>query len=132
MKKISSVILIFSFIFLIISCNKEQEKLKQETQKIKDMDGWYKTGSKEEAYEIGAETEKYKGLPVYYLKSNGKAVDGFGTILKNFNPAEYIGKRIRLSGNIKTENVYGSAQMWLRIDGPDGPNKMLEFDNMGN
>ena len=39
------------------------------------------------------------------------------------------GKKVRLSGEIKTEGVKtGYAGLWLRVDGPDG--KTLGFDNM--
>ena len=39
-----------------------------------------------------------------------------------------VGKRVRLSGYIKTRDVsQGFAGLWLRVDGPSGP---LAFDNM--
>ena len=135
---------IFSILLLaslfIISCSKKEQQLQNETQNIKDMDGWYTGDGKEGEYGIGPETEKYNGMPVYYLRSKGKtenkSADKFGTIIKNFPPAEYLGKRIKLSGYIKSDKVYGSAGMWLRIDGGNSNEstwgKTLEFDNMQN
>jgi hypothetical protein len=50
-------------------------------------------------------------------------------------PAEYVGKRVRLTGFVKAEQVTGSAGLWMRVDGPGGyssgkPAQMLAFDNM--
>lgn len=54
---------------------------------------------------------------------NGK----FGCITYSI-PANYIGKTITLSGNIKHENVRGYVGLLLRVDGFSGS---LAFDNMG-
>jgi len=135
-KYMKRYICIFSILALFLSiniaCNKNQEKVKDDT---KDLNGWYIGGGKEDGYEIGAATDKYNGGPVYYLRSNNITKEKFGTIIKNFNPSEYYGKRIKLSGYIKSDKVYGWAGIWLRIDGGagDGPyGKTLAFDNMQN
>ena len=36
--------------------------------------------------------------------------------MQNFAPAQYAGKRIRLSANIKTEGVTSWSGLWMRID----------------
>ena len=41
---------------------------------------------------------------------------------------DYLGKKIRMKGMIKTENVKKWAGLWLRIDGEN--KKVLGFDNM--
>ncbi len=60
--------------------------------------------------------------------------------MQNFSPDKYKGKRLRLTGYVKTKDVEdGWAGLGLRVDGdkealPDGKQsrKMLAFDNMQN
>ena len=55
--------------------------------------------------------------------------NGGATAIAEFPADIAIGKRVRLSGYIKTREVsQGWAGLWLRIDGPSGA--MLAFDNM--
>ena len=35
----------------------------------------------------------YNSTPTYYLKSIDKVTEGFGTILKNLQPTDYLGKK---------------------------------------
>ena len=41
---------------------------------------------------------------------------GFGNVLQAFRADDYRGKRFRLSGYVKTENVDRSAFLWMRLD----------------
>ncbi|MEJ2884315.1 hypothetical protein [Pedobacter sp. GR22-6] len=93
-----------------------------------DIKGWFLAGSNPESYEIGTVKDAERNGNVAFLKSK-KAVDGFGTIMQSFNPSTYLGKRVRLSGYIKSKDVKSWAGMWFRIDGPDKDN-VLAFDNM--
>jgi hypothetical protein len=51
--------------------------------------------------------------------------------MQSFVPEDYLGKRVKLSGYIKSQNVLAWAGMWFRIDG-DPREKELGFDNMQN
>ncbi len=118
---------IFSIITLFIlttgySCSQVENK--------GDMGGWFKAGSKPGFYEIGLAENKYNDMPVYYLKSTENVDNGFGTIMTQISPADYLSKRVKLSGYIKTEKVEINAGMWFRVDGKT-PGVMLGFDNMG-
>ncbi len=93
-----------------------------------DIKGWFLAGSNPESYEIGLVKDAERNGNVAFLKSK-KAVDGFGTIMQSFNPSSYLGKRVRLSGYIKSKDVTNWAGMWFRIDGPE-KTKPLAFDNM--
>lgn len=93
-----------------------------------DIKGWFLSGSSPESYEIGLVKDVERNSNVGYLKSK-KAVEGFGTIMQSFNPTSYLGKRVRLSGYIKSKDVTSWAGMWFRIDGPD-KGIPLAFDNM--
>lgn len=94
---------------------------------MEDIKGWFLAGSNPESYEIGLVKDAERNSNVGYLKSK-KTVDGFGTIMQSFKPTTYLGKRVRLSGYIKSKDVSSWAGMWFRIDGPD--QKPLGFDNM--
>lgn len=95
--------------------------------------GWFKAGSKPNSYEIGILKKGGKsGENAVYIKSKEKDVEGFGTMMQNFSADKYLGKRLRLSGYIKSKDVIESAGLWMRIDGAGNPPKMLGFDNMHN
>ncbi|MEJ7559365.1 MAG: hypothetical protein WKF66_13730 [Pedobacter sp.] len=95
---------------------------------MEEIKGWFLTGSNPESYEIGLVKDAERNSNVAFLKSK-EAVDGFGTIMQSFTPSNYLGKRVRLSGYIKSKDVTNWAGMWFRIDGPD-KGKSLGFDNM--
>lgn len=96
-----------------------------------DIKGWFLAGSNPESYEIGIKKDSERKGNVGYLKSvETKATkSGFGTIMQQFTPKEYLGKKVKLSGYIKSENVKNWSGMWMRVDG-DNQNRPLSFDNM--
>ena len=124
MKKQYIFFILFSFLlFNLISCSQD----KKISSNIVD---WFKAGSKPGSYETGKdENVKYKGESSLYLKSIEDVKEGFGTLMRNIKPDEYINKRLKLTGYIKSENLDNWAGMWMRVDGPD-PKESLEFDNM--
>jgi hypothetical protein len=73
----------------------------------------------------------HDGKPCAYIKSKFDKMDAaLGTLRQAISAKKFIGKRIRFSGWLKTENVKDAAGLWVRVDGPE--HKMLEFDNMEN
>ncbi|NCQ12308.1 MAG: hypothetical protein GW809_09255 [Bacteroidetes bacterium] len=48
--------------------------------------------------------------------------------MQTISADNYLGKRLKLSGYIKTEDVEKSSGMWMRIDGFN--QEQLGFDNM--
>ena len=53
----------------------------------------------------------------------------FGVASQTFPVWQVAGRRLRLSGYMRTENIHtGYAGMWMRVDGPGGA--VLAFDNM--
>jgi len=98
------------------------------TNKIKPPTGWYAAGSHREDYEIGVDHrvvhgDRFSG----YIKSL-PSPKGFGTLMQEIKANKYEGKRLRLSGFVKTEKVQNWAGLWMRVDGKD--NKSVSFDNM--
>jgi hypothetical protein len=112
-------------IFSLFSCHKES--------KLKTPDyNWYKDGNRPASYEIGVDEKVlYHDEPTNYLKYTSGEADGFGTIMKDIKPGEFLGKRVKLTGFIKSENIENSAGMWMRVDG-NITGQTLGFDNMQN
>lgn len=99
-----------------------------------DIKGWFLAGSNPEWYEIGVENNTERDGKVGYLKSTRTKIKekGFGTIMQQFTPQDYLGKKVKLSGYIKALNIDKWAGMWMRVDGDNSnPHKRsLSFDNM--
>jgi C-terminal processing protease CtpA/Prc len=61
------------------------------------------------------------------LRAKPGAPDGqFGTYAESFDASAYRGKRVRISGVLRSDGVKSGA-FWMRVDGPNG---MESFDNM--
>ena len=58
----------------------------------------------------------------------GVPASGYGTYMESFAADAYRGKRVRVSGYLRSADA-ASAAFWLRVDGPGG---MQAFDNMGS
>jgi len=93
--------------------------------------GWILAGSAPDHYEIGIESNAEREGNVAYLKSIAEDIEGFGTIMQSFEPVDYLGKKVKLTGKIKTIDIDEWCAMWMRIDGiKEGKHETLEFDNM--
>ncbi|GAA4772267.1 MULTISPECIES: helix-turn-helix domain-containing protein [Flavobacterium] len=124
MKKLSvaSVLVVLGFVLFF----------KNETQ-AQTIDGWIKRGDKPKSYEIGLDkTVSPMGKKCAYIKSIDSEIKGFGNLMQVCQAKLYLGKRIKMTGYIKTVNVKNWAGMWLRVDGVNdkGETTMLGFDNM--
>lgn len=97
---------------------------------VKAPPGWARNGAKAESYVVGVDSnEKWGGMPSAYVESlTPKVEGGFGGMMQTSSADSYIGKRVRLSGWIKTENAEEGGQLWLRVDGQE--RQVLQFDNM--
>src|ERR1700712_5382377 len=95
--------------------------------------GWFLAGSDPNGYNMGVEKDAARNGNVAFLKSI-RPIKGnkFGTIMQTFMADEYLGKRVKLTGYIKSSEVKQWAGMWFRIDGGTTKKnyKMLGFDNM--
>lgn len=90
---------------------------------------WILTGDHPEGYETSLDpTVLRAGGPMHLLASKADNSQGFGTLMQMFKGNAYLGKRVRLSAWVKSENVEDWAGLWMRVDGPGG--KSTAFDNM--
>jgi hypothetical protein len=79
--------------------------------------GWFLSGSNGAEYATGDDPKvTYDDRASAYLKSIKPSPEGFGTVMQEMDPSLYLGKRVRFSGYVKTENVRDWAGLWLRFD----------------
>lgn len=92
--------------------------------------GWFKDGTAADSYEMGIEKGMgQNGANAATIKSIDTTINGFGTLMQSFKPDEFVGKRVRMSGYIKTKDVVQGADLWMEVDNvlSDEP---ASFDNM--
>src|SRR5690606_4612120 len=97
-----------------------------------EVKGWFLSGSDPFNYEMGIDRQVvHQGKASGYLKSK-TVLDStnFATMMQQFKADKFIGKRIRLSGFMKTKDVETFAGMWMRVD--NASEDVLQFDNMSN
>ena len=103
--------------------------------KLEVPTNWYIAGSKPNSYEMGIDKGKGQdGKNAATIKSidqmiDGFRIDGFGTLMQDSKPDKFLGKRVRMIGFMKSENVTDWAGFWLRVD-QAGSQQALAFDNM--
>jgi hypothetical protein len=93
--------------------------------------GWIMAGSKPSEYETAVDARNsFGGQSSVYLRSKKPEAEGFGTLMQNFAADQYLGKRVRLTGSVKSENVQNWSGLWMRVDGTRP--QVLAFDNMSD
>ena len=93
---------------------------------------WFKAGDKPGSYDMGI--EKGAGLDgknAATIKSVDKKINGFGTLMQECEPGHFLGKRVKMSAYVKSENVKDSVGLWFRVDQANSK-QPLSFDNMQN
>ncbi|WP_133271444.1 hypothetical protein [Hymenobacter radiodurans] len=94
--------------------------------------GWHIAGSQPKKYVMGIdEGAGQTGKKAATIKSIEAEIDGFGTLMQGSSARQYLGKRVRLSGYVKSKDVKSWAGLWMRVDQAGGT-KSLAFDNMSN
>jgi hypothetical protein len=90
--------------------------------------GW--GGTPMDEYRRGVDSEVTReGKPSVFIESIKGNASGFGTMTQGFIAADYLGKRVRFKGYVKTRDVTGrGAGLWMRVD--DVNKRTLIIDNM--
>ena len=91
-------------------------------------ESWFVTGSNPKSYKMGTDSSIAKsGNYSAIIKSIDNKIAGFGTLMQQCSPDKFLGKRVRLSGYMKSENVNEWAGLWFRVD---VDTVAVSFDNM--
>ena len=111
------------------------EKLQAEPTKKREetaMKNWILAGDRPHDYEMGVDNDvTLKINKSAYLRFKGSEPEGFGTLMQTFQASTYLGKRLRYSAYVKSEDVGDWAGLWMRVDGLE-KGTSLTFDNMQN
>src|ERR1044071_5428324 len=92
--------------------------------------GWFKAGSEPKSYDMGIDKGAGRdGKNAATIKSTSKKISGFGTLMQQSLPDKYLGKRVRMSGYMKSKDVNSWAGFWFRVDQANSQ-ESLSFDNM--
>lgn len=120
------------FIFIMFVLFLQSGCKSQQSDSVYKVDSWLKMGSKPNSYEIGKDKSvKYGDEQTYFIKSIADVDSGFGAMAKMIKPEQYLSKRVKFTGYIKTDNLVHWGGMWMRVDGVVA-GLSLGFDNMGN
>jgi hypothetical protein len=92
--------------------------------------GWFKAGDSPTKYDMYLDKNTAQnGKSCATIKSTFDKIDGFGTLMQDCKPDNYLGKRVRMSGYIKSKDIDDWAGFWLRVDQKNSV-EPLSFDNM--
>jgi hypothetical protein len=93
--------------------------------------GWFLAGEAPKSFQIGVDGKNAHGGKASAFIKALSTPTAFGTLMQNASAAPFLGKRVRFTGYLKTENAE-RASLWLRVDGKGtaGAASRLAFDNM--
>jgi len=96
-------------------------------------EGWILAGTAPQDYQVSVLPEKREGNNVVLLESGANPDPSkFGTLSQYCSADQYLGKRVRMTGYLKSENVKNWAGMWFRVDDSKQKDLSLSFDNMSD
>jgi hypothetical protein len=98
---------------------------------VDESKGWFPAGSHPKEYQMGITgDQKHSGSHSAMIKYTATTdPSGFGTFMQMHKPGSFAGKKIKMTGYVKSENVSSWAGMWCRVDDANGK-ESLDFDNM--
>ncbi len=96
-------------------------------------EGWILAGTAPQDYQVSVLPEKREGNNVVLLESVANPNPSkFGTLSQYCSADQYLGKRVRMTGYLKSENVKNWAGMWFRVDDSKQKDVAMSFDNMSD
>nr|WP_236702340.1 AraC family transcriptional regulator [Alkalicoccobacillus plakortidis] len=101
-----------------------------QTMEGTSIKGWMLAGDEPQHYEVGLDTQVvHQGKQSAYIKGvTAKPNGGFVTLMQQFKADKYVGKRMKLSGFVKTNGIQEYCGLWMRVDNKQ--HDVLQFDNM--
>ena len=108
----------------------QREELLMKNEQL--LKGWKLSGSHPFNYQMGIDRETFhKGKASGVLKSvTVHSQNEFATMMQEFKAEKYLGKRLKLSGFLKSHDVDGFCGFWMRVD--DALGDVQQFDNMSD
>jgi len=92
--------------------------------------GWIAGGNSFTKYDMGVDpVAGQDGKNAATIKSIADSINGFGTLMQMCKADKYTGRKIKMTGMVKSEQVKGWAGLWLKIN-REGSRQHLAFDNM--
>ena len=92
--------------------------------------GWIVAGDSPTKYDMGIDKGAGQGgKNAATIKSIDKKINGFGTLMQECKADKFLGKKVKMTGMVKSSNVIDWAGLWLRVD-QAGSQEPLAFDNM--
>jgi hypothetical protein len=100
------------------------------TSRAQVPEGWHVAGSHPNEYEMTVDqATKHGGAASATIRcTEANPSEGFGTLMQTFKAEKFRGKRLRLTGFVKSSDVGDWAGLWVRVDGME--KSPLAFDNM--
>ncbi len=93
--------------------------------------GWFSSGSHPQQYLMGVDsTIFYESANTAFIQAKDANPEGFATLMQHIKADAFRANRVQLSAMIRTENIVGSAGLWMRVDGLQ--DERLAFDNMSD
>lgn len=96
--------------------------------------GWIMAGANPVEFDAFVDSSTSHSGTQCALLTHNQNISGnsaWGTLMQSFSPEKYLEKRLRMAVWIKTADIEGSVNAWMRVDGLER-GKMLAFDNMCN
>lgn len=92
-------------------------------------EGWFKAGKSPHLYHTRIDHENGSTVLIGAKPEMLHKVraDDFCTVMQSVDAAPFKGKRVRLAGELRTEEADTGATIWFRVDGTKGT---LLFDNL--
>ena len=80
--------------------------------------GWAAGGLSRAAYDIGTDQRvAHGGHASGYMFARDAKFDDWATLVQTVRADDFRGRRVRLSGYLRSEGVLGGAALWMRVDG---------------
>jgi hypothetical protein len=112
-----------------LSLSKDAIALMANSQGPIEVNGWFKAGNQPENYKVGIDNQvSQHGQKSATIESVSENPTGFSTLMQECNVKEFKGKRVKMTGYIKSLGLNDTTTMWIRVDDID--KKMADFDNM--
>ena len=116
--------------FNTLHSDKRWQPLIDQIKRNKLPTGWFRTGGQMSSYKMFIDSSAgQEGKNALSIKSIDSKIIGFGALNQTFLADKYLGKRIRMTGYLKSKDVKGWSGLMLRVDKEDAT-KYLQFDNM--